>query len=125
MPDERPHLLVFTGRVTSENGVPECLRDRFEVEVVDNMNDALSALRRETFHAVFADVGDFLPLERAMVGEKSSLVLNTIGEGVLIVDQDGLERLDTCVYGKGDFLYFRLALELKAVPACVIDVTDS
>ncbi|MEM9883914.1 MAG: response regulator, partial [Planctomycetota bacterium] len=40
-------------------------------------------------HAVFADVGDFLPLERALVGDQSSLVLNTIGEGVCIIDADG------------------------------------
>ncbi|MEX0774605.1 MAG: response regulator [Phycisphaeraceae bacterium] len=53
------------------------------------MDDAMEALRSRDFHAIFADVGDFLPLERGLVGDKSSLVLNTIGEGVCIVDADG------------------------------------
>jgi hypothetical protein len=30
---------------------------------------------------VFADVGDFLPLERGLVGQKAEVVLDTIGEG--------------------------------------------
>src|SRR5581483_622609 len=35
------------------------------------------------------DSADFLPLERALVSQQANLVLNTIGEGVCIVDGEG------------------------------------
>ena len=89
MAHDRPNLLIFGGKTSHELPVASALREYFNVDVVDSMDEALAALRRETYHAVFADAGDFLPLERALVGEKSSLVLNTIGEGVCIVDADG------------------------------------
>ncbi|MEM8737629.1 MAG: response regulator [Planctomycetota bacterium] len=82
-------VLVFGGDASAEHPVASLLGEHFEVQVISSMDEALSALRAEQYHAVFADVGDFLPLERALVGEKSSLVLNTIGEGVCIVDADG------------------------------------
>ena len=65
------------------------LGQRFDVEVVQSLPGALEALKAGGFQSVFANVGDFLPLERGMVGDKASLVLNTIGEGVCIVDTDG------------------------------------
>jgi two-component system, sensor histidine kinase SagS len=89
MQDTRPRILIFAGKVTQDYPIAEELRRSFQVDVFDKMDEAMAALRTHTYHAVFADVGDFLPLERALVGEKSSLVLNTIGEGVCIVDPDG------------------------------------
>ncbi len=80
---------MFAGQVSRGHPVAAALCEHFQVDVFDRMDEALAALRQHTYHAVFADVGDFLPLERALVGEKSSLVLNTIGEGVCIVDADG------------------------------------
>ncbi|HEX7010860.1 MAG TPA: response regulator [Phycisphaeraceae bacterium] len=87
--DTRPRVLVFAGKVTRNHPVVQVLSQHFQVDVSDRMDEALAALRQEDYHAVFADVGDFLPLERGLVGEKSSLILNTIGEGVCIVDADG------------------------------------
>ena len=89
MPDSRQRVLVFHGRVTGDQPVAEGLSQQFDVDEVHTMDEALSALRTGMYHAVFADAGDFLPLERALIGEKSALVLNTIGEGVCIVDADG------------------------------------
>ena len=86
---ERPRALVLRGRVTGDLPVHEALSRLFEVEAAESVEDALEALRQGTFHGVFADVGDFLPLERRLVGDKSAMVLNTIGEGVCIVDADG------------------------------------
>ncbi len=62
----------------------------FRVDTFDRMDQAMAALRKDSYHAIFADVGDFLPLERGLVGQKASMVLNTIGEGVCIVDSDGV-----------------------------------
>ena len=87
--DDRPLVLVLGGRSTGHLPVAEKLGELFRVDVCNGMDEAMSALRRESYHAVFADVGDFLPLERGLVGQKASMVLNTIGEGVCIVDADG------------------------------------
>ena len=89
MSDTRPKLLVLDGKVQREHPVVRLLGEHFEVEVVQQMDRALEALRNESPRAVFADAGDFLPLERALVGDKASLVLDTVGEGVCVVDADG------------------------------------
>ncbi len=89
MDDQRPRVLVLAGKFTIAQQVAQSLSSHYQVDVVERMEQAMEALRRETYHAIFTDVGDFLPLERALVGDKSSLVLNTIGEGVCIVDADG------------------------------------
>ena len=89
MAQSKPRVLVFAGNVARHSDVAKLLADRFEVDTFDSHEQALAALRTEQYHAVFADVGDFLPLERGLVGGKSSLILNTIGEGVCIVDADG------------------------------------
>lgn len=89
MAETRPRVLVFAGKVARDIPVSKALAEHFQVDVFEKMDEALAALRQEDYHAIFADVGDFLPLERGLVGEKSSLILNTIGEGVCIVDADG------------------------------------
>ena len=88
MSQHRPRILIFEGQDRSAQAVAAALSDLYEVHTVQSMDEALEQLRGDEYHAVFADVGDFLPLERGLVGEKSSLVLNTIGEGVCIVDTD-------------------------------------
>ncbi len=89
MDENRPRILILNGKVSREFPITQELQRVFQVDVFDGMDEAMDALRTHNYNAVFADVGDFLPLERALVGEKSSLVLNTIGEGVCIVDTDG------------------------------------
>ena len=86
---EEPRVLVFAGKTSDRHPATDALGDRFHVDVFERMDEALKALREREYDAVFADVGDFLPLERGLVGDKSSLILNTIGEGVCIVDADG------------------------------------
>ncbi len=89
MSDWRPRVLVLGGKVCRDLPVTQLLCQCFDVDVYENTDEALRALRERDYHAVFADAGDFLPLERGLVGEKSSLVLNTIGEGVCVADADG------------------------------------
>lgn len=86
---ERPRVLVLGGKVTSEHPVADVLAKRFQVDTFDGMEEAIAALRAGGYHAVFADVGDFLPLERGLAAQQSSLVLDTIGEGVCVVESDG------------------------------------
>ena len=55
----------------------------------DSIDQAIEWLRHEHFDAIFSDSADFLPLERALVSQQASLILNNIGEGVCIVDGEG------------------------------------
>lgn len=89
MSEKRPKLLVLDGKVQREHPVVALLSAHFDVEVVQQMDRALEVLRNDAPRAVFADAGDFLPLERALVGDKASLVLDTVGEGVCVVDDQG------------------------------------
>ncbi|MGB0767600.1 MAG: response regulator [Phycisphaeraceae bacterium] len=86
---ERPRVLVFGGKVLGDHPIARLLGDSFDVDLFQSNEEAIEALKAKPYHGVFADVGDFLPLERAIVSEKASVVLNTIGEGVCIVDADG------------------------------------
>ncbi len=88
MNELRPQVLILGGRLSRDYPLQSALSQYFDVHFFDDMSEAMNALRTESYHAVFADVGDFLPLERALAGEKSTMVLNTIGEGVCIVDSD-------------------------------------
>src|SRR5205809_3716740 len=54
-----------------------------------SIDEAMEALRHESFDAIFSDAADFLPLERALISQQASLILNTLGEGVCIVDGEG------------------------------------
>ncbi len=90
MEDRRPRLLIFEGHTVRQLGIHEALQRDFQVDLFDRMEDALLALRNNHYDAVFSDAGDFLPIERALVGEQASLVLNTVGEGVCVIDADGI-----------------------------------
>ncbi len=89
MDETRNKVLVLAGSSTSHSPAIDALRSRCEVVEVPSVDQAIELLRRENFSAVFSDSADFLPLERALVSQQASLILNTIGEGVCIVDGEG------------------------------------
>ncbi|HEX8342400.1 MAG TPA: response regulator, partial [Tepidisphaeraceae bacterium] len=66
-----------------------CLRPHCEIVEAANIDQGIDELRRQHFTAIFSDADDFLPLERALVGQQASLILNTIGEGICLVDGHG------------------------------------
>ncbi len=90
MSDHRQRVLLLGGKQIDRNTVAEALGSHFDIDLFDDPQAAMSALRREMYAAIFADVGDFLPLERALFDRQAALVLNTIGEGVCIVDDNGV-----------------------------------
>lgn len=67
----------------------ECLRSHCDLVSAQNIDEAIDQLRRQHFSAVLSDADDFLPLERALVSQQASLILNTIGEGICLVDGQG------------------------------------
>lgn len=77
------------GHHAEQAGVVETLEQRFEVVKTDTIDGAMAALRKDDFVGVISDSGDFLPLERALVTQQASMILNTIGEGVCVVDREG------------------------------------
>jgi CheY-like chemotaxis protein len=82
-------MLVLGGPSKANAQTIGALRDQCDVTEVATIDQAIEALRHEHFDAVFSDSADFLPLERALVGQQANLILNTIGEGVCIVDGEG------------------------------------
>ena len=86
--DSKPKILTLLGRAAHDAAVA-VLREKYDVTEAATIDDAISALRREDYIGVFSDSEDFLPLERALVSQQATLVLNTIGEGVCIVDGEG------------------------------------
>jgi len=85
----RNKVLVLAGPRTTNGSAVDALRSRCDVVETSSIDEAINALRHDHFSAIFSDSADFLPLERALVSQQANLVLNTIGEGVCIVDAEG------------------------------------
>jgi CheY-like chemotaxis protein len=85
----RIKVLVLSGQSKANEEAVRCLTEAFDVVQTSTMDEAIELLRHDHFSAVFSDSDDFLPLERALVSQQANLVLNTIGEGVCIVDGEG------------------------------------
>ncbi|HZL34012.1 MAG TPA: response regulator [Tepidisphaeraceae bacterium] len=81
-------VLASQGKANNAAAV-EALRATCDVVEIPSIDEAIEALRHDHFGAIFSDSTDFLPLERALVSQQASLVLNTIGEGVCVVDAEG------------------------------------
>ncbi len=89
MQDSRSKVLVLAGQNSVNAEVVDQLRHSCDIVEAASITQAIEALRNDHFNAVFSDSADFLPLERALVSQQAHLILNTIGEGVCIVDGEG------------------------------------
>lgn len=89
MTDKPTKILVLTGSQRRNASAVDSLRSVSEVVEMATIDQAIEALRTDQFSAIFSDSADFLPLERALVSQQANLILNTIGEGVCIVDAEG------------------------------------
>src|SRR5205085_3027689 len=79
-------VLILTGQSTANTQIVESIKHQCDVVETSEIDKALQELRHGHFDAIFSDSADFLPLERALVSQQANLILNTIGEGVCIVD---------------------------------------
>ncbi|MDP6633524.1 MAG: response regulator [Phycisphaerae bacterium] len=82
-------LLVLRGPSLEAEGILGFLSEHFDVHVTAELDEALSAIEREEYAAVLSETADFLPLERGAVTQQAAVVLNTLGDGVGIVDRGG------------------------------------
>ncbi len=89
MSEPRKRVLVLAGETAAHSAVVDSLNILYDIVQVGTIDEAIAALRNDQFSAVFSDAGDFLPLERALISQQASLILNTIGEGVCIIDGEG------------------------------------
>jgi two-component system, sensor histidine kinase SagS len=85
----RNKVLVLARSSSANSAAIDGLRSSCDVVEVQTIDKAIDAIRQNTYSAIFSDTADFLPLERELVGQQANLILNTIGEGVCIVDGAG------------------------------------
>ncbi|MBI1375478.1 MAG: response regulator [Phycisphaera sp.] len=113
MSEQRLRVLVLAGKHTSSEQVVRELSAQFDVEVFDDVDAAMAALRNGSYEAVFSDVGGFLPLERCVAEQQAELVLNTIGEGVCVIDEAG-----RCVWSNPRMKGFPAEVYERVVQTC-------
>ena len=89
MQTARSKILVLAGQSATNVAAIDALKGLCDVVQAASIDQAIESLRHDHFDAVFSDAADFLPLERALVSQQANLILNTIGEGVCIVDGEG------------------------------------
>jgi CheY-like chemotaxis protein len=85
----RPRILLLSKPGTSSSTLLSQLPLQADVRVVSSFDEALMALRQDNYDLVVSDQGDFLALERAAVNYQAAMILETIGQGVCIVDPQG------------------------------------
>src|SRR5690349_5643583 len=73
--EKRNKILVLSGHSPANQDAVNALRGSADVVEIASIDEAIEAIRRDQFPAIFSDSAD--------------LVLNTIGEGVCIVDGEG------------------------------------
>ena len=89
MEGQSARILVLASQSGSNVAAVDCLRSVATVVEIASIDEAVESLRSGHFDAIFSDTSDFLPLERALVSQQATLILNTLGEGVCIVDGEG------------------------------------
>lgn len=88
-PVGRPKLLILRTPAVQASGIREAIDDHFEI-IETSPEEALRTLEREGCGIVVSGAGDFVPLERELLGDRSEMLLNSIGEGVCLFDRQGL-----------------------------------
>ena len=84
----KPKLLVLGGPHVDADALGDSLGELFEL-VESSPGEAIATMEYEGCQVVLAEAGDFVPLERGLVGRQSSMLLNAIGEGVCLSDVNG------------------------------------
>jgi two-component system, sensor histidine kinase SagS len=85
----RPKVLFLSRPDRGTSAVVTKLLAEAELRSVTTFDEAVAALREGTYDLVVSDTSDFLALERATVKQQAGMILETIGQGVCIVDLNG------------------------------------
>ncbi|MFQ5490184.1 MAG: response regulator [Phycisphaerae bacterium] len=82
-------VLWIRGDAPHQPEAVEWLGESARVECVDTVEQAVQALRRESFDLVVSGAADFTALERLHVAPEAEVILETVPQGVAIVGQGG------------------------------------
>lgn len=82
-------ILILAGAVSGAERIVPNLRNYSQVRMVGSVDEALTALRTESFELVLCSHAELLPIARGSVRERASAILEGIGLGVCIVSRDG------------------------------------
>jgi len=98
--DGRPRLLCVSD-AGGGPALPDALGSAFEVTRT-SAGALMEALRTGRYDAVLAGVGDYLALERGLVGQQAGVVLNALGGGVCLADAEGRLLWGNARFGEYD-----------------------
>ena len=83
-------ILVLAGSTSWADPVVEALRrQNCSPTVVDSLDEAMLAIGSGAFDAIISQSGDFMAVERSLADMQTRLILDTIGEGVCLVNPQG------------------------------------
>ncbi len=82
-------VLLFRSPRTARETWIDSLCAEADVTVKHTFDEVVDALRTQRFDLVVSDQGDFLALERAAVTQQASATLESLGQGVCMVDESG------------------------------------
>lgn len=83
-------ILVLAGsRHWAEPVVTALRQQNCNPTVVENLDEAMLAIGTGAFDAIISQSGDFLAVERSLADMQTRLILDTIGEGVCLVNPQG------------------------------------
>ncbi len=82
-------MLVLAGSQCGHHELIATLKDLGGVHVVDNVDEALRALRERSFDIVVSEYAGFLPLANAAGRQQAEAILENISHGVCVVSRDG------------------------------------
>lgn len=84
------HILLLCGSHARQNeGLVQQLLGVADVREVGSFQEALNAMRNTHFDLIISTQPDFIALERAAATQQAGLTLESIGQGVCVIDADG------------------------------------
>lgn len=82
-------VLLVRSTAACYAGIVDSLADSAQLREVDSLQEAVELLGREKFDLVLSDVSNLVPLEKALIAQQASTVLDAIGQSVCVVNRDG------------------------------------
>lgn len=82
-------LLVLGGSDLGAEAALEALAREYDIHHAADLEEALAAMRADSFEAVLAETSGFLPLERGTTSHRAAIVLDTLGDGVALIGPAG------------------------------------
>lgn len=113
MNEQLPRLLILADPSDDQTALTQALSGLYNVIYCHDYQEAMDQLKARDFQNILVDVGDFLPLERALIDQRSKMILNTIGEGVCVVNDVG-----ECVWANDKLKLFPPEVYEKMRDAC-------